>query len=134
MRERRFERSLDSLAEISGFLGGFFDAHRIGAGHLESVRLAVEELFTNMLKYGGGSEEILIGLGFEGRELVVTLTDYDVAEFDPTAQPDVVVDRPLSEREPGGLGIHLVKQVMDRVEYEYVDRNGTTRLFKTLDG
>ncbi len=134
MLERRFERSLDSLAEISGFLGGFFDAHRIGAGHLESVRLAVEELFTNMLKYGGGSERIRIGMHIEGRELVISLTDYDVDEFDPTTHPDAPVDRPLAERQPGGLGIHLVKQVMDRIEYEYVDRNGTTRLFKTVDG
>lgn len=132
--ERRFERSLDSLKEISGFLDGFFEARRIGAGHLETVRLAVEEIFTNMLKYGRGSERILIGLELDGGELAVSLTDYDVEEFDPTAHPDVPIDRPLSEREPGGLGIHLVKRIMDRVEYDYVDGNGTTRLFKSVDG
>jgi len=45
----------------------------------------------------------------------------------------VDVDRPLSERQPGGLGIHLVKKLMDRIEYNYVERRGTTKFFKRLN-
>jgi anti-sigma regulatory factor (Ser/Thr protein kinase) len=39
----------------------------------------------------------------------------------------------LDERKPGGLGIHLIKQLMDRVEYEYVDRRSTTTFFKKIE-
>jgi len=132
--EMYFKRSLDSLSEISEFLEGFFTRQGVGPDHLESVTLATEELFTNMLKYGGGEAEILIGLERADRELSVSLTDFDVDEFDVTKVPEVRVDRPLSEREPGGLGIHLIKKMMDRIEYEYVDRRGKTTFVKTLDG
>lgn len=132
--EMHFKRSLDSLSEISKFLKDFFVVQGIGPDHLESVTLATEELFTNMLKYGRGDAEILIGLERKDRELSVSLTDFDVDEFDLTKVPEVRVDRPLSERKPGGLGIHLIKKMMDRIEYEYVDRCGTTTFFKTLDG
>ena len=130
----RFKRSLESLDEISEFLGRFFARRGIARDHLDSVILAVEELFTNMLKYGGGEGEIQIGVGMENRELSVSLTDFDVEEFDITKTPPVDVDRPLAEREPGGLGIHLIKTMMDRIEYEYVDRRGTTTFYKRLDG
>ena len=132
--EMRFSRSLDSLSEISEFLTGFFARNGVGPDHLESVTLAAEELFTNILKYGGGDGEILIGLECRDHELSVSLTDFDVDPFDVTKVPEIRVDRPLSECEPGGLGIHLIKKMMDRIEYDYTDRRGTTTFFKTLDG
>ncbi len=132
--EAQFERSLDSLSQISEFLKDFFAVRGIAPDHLESVTLATEELFTNMLKYGGGDGKILIGLERGDRELSVSLTDFDVDEFDVTKVPEIRVDRPLAEREPGGLGIHLVRKMTDRIEYEYVDRRGTTTFFKRLDG
>lgn len=132
--EMRFARSLDSLREISGFLERFFARAGIDPEHLKPVILAAEELFTNMLKYGGGEGAILIGLERADPELAVSLTDFDVEPFDVTKVPEIRVDRPLSERKPGGLGIHLVKTMMDRIEYAYVDRCGTTTFFKRLDG
>ena len=101
--ERRFERSLESLDAISDFLRRFFADNGASEEHLESVVLAVEELFTNMLKYGGGAGEILIALALRGGELSVGMTDFDVDEFDVRKLPEVDTDRPLSEREPGGL-------------------------------
>ena len=132
--ERPFKRSLESLDEISEALRTFFADNDARTEHLESVTLAVEELFTNMLKYGGGTGDVLIAFVLEDGELSVGLTDFDVDEFDVTKAPEVDVDRPLSERQPGGLGIHLIKKMMDRIEYNYVDRRGTTTFFKRLDG
>jgi len=131
--ERSFKRSLASLDEISEALQTFFADNDARTEHLESVILAVEELFTNMLKYGGGTGDIVIAVALDDGELVVGLTDFDVDEFDVTQAPEVDVDRPLSERQPGGLGIHLVKKLMDRIEYNYVERRGTTKFFKRLN-
>lgn len=128
-----FKRSLGSLSEISEFLEGFFERHGLGPENLESVTLAAEELFTNMLKYGGGKGKIVIGLERRDHELAVSLTDFDVEPFDVTRVPEIKVDLPLDEREPGGLGIHLIKKMMDRIEYDYADRRGTTTFFKALD-
>jgi serine/threonine-protein kinase RsbW len=132
--EEPFQRDLGSLRSISRFLRTFCTANGIAAEHVEPVILAAEELFTNMLKYGGGAGEIRIELARTESELSISLTDDDAEEFDPRKAPDVRVDQPLAERQPGGLGIHLVKKLMDRIEYTYENRRATTTCFKTLDG
>ena len=49
----------------------------------------------------------------------MTLTDYDVDPFDVTKAPDVDVTLPIEQRRPGGLGLHLIRRLMDSVDYEY---------------
>ena len=46
------------------------------------------------------------------------------AEFDVTAKRDVDVESPLEERTPGGLGLHLIQNLVDTLEYEYQDGRG----------
>ena len=52
--------------------------------------------------------------------------------FDPTKHDSVDIDQPIGERTPGGLGIHLVKKMMDEVIYEYADRSCKITLIKRL--
>ncbi len=132
--ERSFRRSYDSLPEIFAFIEGFFDTGGIDRGHLADVDLIVEELFTNMVKYYPGNiHEILIGLERTGRRLAVSLTDFDVDPFNINDAPAAQVDRPISERKPGGLGLHLVKKMVERIDYEYADRKSKTTVIKALE-
>jgi anti-sigma regulatory factor (Ser/Thr protein kinase) len=96
---------------------------------LQIVDLAVEELFTNMVKYSARSKtEVRIELtGIDGG-VEVTLTDYDVDPFDVTKSPDVDVNRPLDQRRPGGLGLHLIRRLLDSVEYEYTEETRQSRI------
>jgi serine/threonine-protein kinase RsbW len=131
--ERRFKRSVNALEKVFAFIGEFFDAEQIDGSHLYAINFSVEELFTNMLKYNvGASRDILVGLRKLDDRLEVRLTDFDVDPFDITKTEEIDVSRPLDEREPGGLGIHLVKKMVDRIEYEYVDRRSTTTVIKML--
>jgi serine/threonine-protein kinase RsbW len=85
------------------------------------VDFVVEELFTNMVKYGrGSSAPILLAVDGQDGQAVVTLIDRDVAPFDPNAAPDVDVGQPIEARAPGGLGLHLIRRMTDRVQYDYV--------------
>jgi anti-sigma regulatory factor (Ser/Thr protein kinase) len=61
----------------------------------------------------------------EGPLVEVTVAD-DGPAFDPLARPDPVVTEPLERRQPGGLGIALVKALMDEVRYERTTRNVLT--------
>jgi anti-sigma regulatory factor (Ser/Thr protein kinase) len=117
---REFPRSFDSLPALVEFTAEAFDRLGIDPGVLPIVDLAVEELFTNMVKYGRGSQApVRVDLSALGGGVEVALTDRDVDSFDITQAPDVDVRRVIEEREPGGLGLHLVRQMADGVEYAY---------------
>ena len=132
--QRSFSRSAASLPEIFDFMDAFFARTGVGDAHRLPMQFAVEELFTNLVKYSrGGTREILLDLRRERGRLVVSLTDFGVERFDIRAAPDVNVDLDLKDRKPGGLGIHLLKRMVDDVDYEYVDGRSTTTFVKELE-
>jgi len=132
--ERAFPRTAACLPEIFAFMDAFFAAAMIGEQHRMPVQFAVEELFTNLVKYSAGvKSDILIGLKREAGRLAVSLTEFDVPRFDLRDAPDVDVSRDLTDRKPGGLGIHLLKRMVDDIGYEYVDGRSTTTFFKALE-
>jgi serine/threonine-protein kinase RsbW len=65
-----------------------------------------------------------------------TLIDHGTEPFDITQVPDADIGLPLEQREPGGLGIHLVRRMVDSIEYEYREELRQTRITfrKTLTG
>lgn len=99
-----------------------------------AVRLAVEELFTNLVKYNLGSvERITIEFGSVPGAVSVLISDYDVESFDITEVPAVDTTDLVRSREPGGLGLHLVKSYMDSIDYEYSDRTMRITITKQLE-
>jgi anti-sigma regulatory factor (Ser/Thr protein kinase) len=99
-----------------------------------AVQLAVEELFTNMVKYNPeSSQDITIVIGGEGKRMTITLIDTDVEPFDMTAQKEVDTAAALNERKVGGLGIHIVRNLVDDLQYEYADRCSKVTIIKQLE-
>ena len=126
---RMFRRSFDELQEIFGFTGAFFARHGIDPGLLPVVDLTVEELFTNMVKYSpAGNAEVRIDMATVGGGVEVALTDYDVEQFDVTEAPDVDITLPIEQRKPGGLGLHLIRRMVDAIDYEYSKENRQSRI------
>jgi anti-sigma regulatory factor (Ser/Thr protein kinase) len=131
--EKAFERRLESLSAVFAFLKEASATLELDAGMSFSVNMAVEELFTNMIKYGAsGEREILIGIDKSESQLKIKLVDYDSEPFDLTDLDSVDTSAPLNQRRPGGLGIHLVKCIMDEVRYEYKNRTTHISLAKNL--
>ncbi|MFN2548044.1 MAG: SpoIIE family protein phosphatase [Myxococcales bacterium] len=131
-----FERSFDSLEGVFGLIGEAFAVHGIDAALRPPVELAVEELFTNMVKYGRGEGAIRLVLSPIASGVEATLVDRGAAPFDVTAVPEARVDAPVEEREPGGLGIHLARRMVDSIDYEYREELRETRVVirKTTGG
>ncbi|MFN6147095.1 MAG: ATP-binding protein [Planctomycetota bacterium] len=100
-----------------------------------NVLIALQELVTNVLRHGYQLDESRpIEVRFDLREdsFQVTLRDRGPA-FDPTCHgelADVAADDEAMPTECGGFGIHIVRQVMDRVEYARIDGWNTLRLTK----
>src|SRR4029450_7762036 len=96
---------------------------------LYPVDFALEEFFTNVVKYAeGGGAQVKIDIATLPGAVEVVLTDSDVERFDITEVPDVQVDLPIEQRRPGGLGLHLVRRMVDRVDYEYSDGERGSRI------
>jgi len=132
--EKSFPRSAACLPEIFEFMEAFFERSGIAEPHRNPTEFAVEELFTNLVKYSrGGTRDISIELTREADRLVVSLTDFDVEPFDIRSLPDAKVDLGLEERKPGGLGIHLVRRMVDQIDYRYEDGRSTTTFVKSLE-
>ncbi len=100
-----------------------------------SIHLALEEALSNVIMYAypvDEEHELELTVQYEGNGLVFEIVDWG-KEFDPTAQPDADVTLSLEERPVGGLGIFLIKKMMQNVEYSRVDGRNVLTLVKQLD-
>jgi anti-sigma regulatory factor (Ser/Thr protein kinase) len=127
--DARFARSFDSLSSIFEFTAEAFGRAGIDPDLRQDVDFALEELFTNMVKYSAASKaDVRIEISPVEGGVEVTLTDYDVEPFDVTKSPDVDVTLPIDERRPGGLGLHLIRRLLDSIEYEYSKERRQSRI------
>jgi anti-sigma regulatory factor (Ser/Thr protein kinase) len=131
---REFAKGLHSLDEIFAFLGEFADHHGLGEEDRFCIDLVAEELFTNTIKYGSGAHDrVQISIDKVGPQLRLELVDSDVEPFDPLSVEPVALGGRIEARKAGGLGLHLVRSLVDQVEYEYRGREMRVSVTKHLE-
>ena len=112
----------DRLDEVNDFITGQLEAVDCGAKDLFFIQLAVEELFVNIAHYAykGREGEAKINFSYEEATGVAEFVFSDRGiPFDPTMRPRPNIEAGNLDRPIGGLGIHIVKETMDDVHYEY---------------
>ena len=120
---RSFRRNLESLDGIFTFAAKLENDSGLDDSESYFLDLTLEELFTNLVRHAPGSDEIEIEIELEDGLLTIRLIDRETKPFDGNSLGTVDTEAPLMEREPGGLGIHLVKKMADSLDYDY--DNGT---------
>ena len=98
------------------------------------INLALEEVVSNVMLYAypGKSGQVFVEfVRADEHQLVFTITDGGIP-FDPTQQAEADITLSAEERAIGGLGIHLVRQLMDKVKYERVDGKNVLTLVKNI--
>ena len=118
--ERRFPNQLADLSRVTQEAVRFMEQNGIGHRAIYLVNLAIEEMGTNILKYGYSDtavHEVRLRLEIVPGALRLGLED-DGHEFNPLEAPEPNVNLPAAQRVPGGLGIRLVRKLVDQMTYE----------------
>jgi serine/threonine-protein kinase RsbW len=126
--------ALDELERVAGLVEAFCTARGVPAKTIFQLNLALDEVLTNVISYGypeGGAHTITVHVGYEPERLVVAVEDSGRA-FDPLTVPAPDLSRALDERAVGGLGVHLVRSVMDELEYHRQDGKNLLIMRKRL--
>ena len=117
--QKSFSKDFLSLKAIFEFVATFASSQKLNDSQLFSLKFAIEEVFTNMVKYNPGTSEVTITMDRDGKKLKVGFVDIERKPFDITKKDDVNPSLPIEKRRPGGLGIFLIKKLMDDVEYSH---------------
>jgi len=100
----------------------FLEENDVSGAPADSVQLALEEVVTNVIKYGfddDGAHDVRVSLSV-GEDAVLLSIEDDGHPFDPLQAPEPDLDAPLEQRQVGGLGLHLVRQMVDEATYRRV--------------
>jgi anti-sigma regulatory factor (Ser/Thr protein kinase) len=108
-----------AVGRLQDQMEAFGREHGVAARELHGVQLALEEHLTNVLCYAYDDEvehQIRVRTHLTGTELRVEVED-DGRPFNPLAQPEPDLSKAIEERRIGGLGIHMMRKSLDRLEY-----------------
>ena len=122
------------LGEVNAAFAGFAEAHALPAAVRRSLNVALDDLLANALSHGRTGRDpcsVTVQVELEQERVTVILTD-DGPPFDPFGRdaPDTTLS--VEERPIGGLGIHLVGQLMDQVNYQRREGHNVVVLVKEL--
>ncbi len=134
MKSNQFKLKIDSklenLSVIADFIATTMKQLSIEEGVYE-VQTAVDEACTNIMKYAysGGGGIITISCELQDNDFVTTIRNSG-RPFDPSAVPPPDLEADLEERRVGGLGIHLMRRMMDEVSYNFNAGKGNTLIMR----
>lgn len=109
----------ENLSEIRDFVSGNARAADIPEVTVENIILAVDEACTNIIKHAynlSPEGEIIIKIEYDEDKFMVTIIDYGKS-FEPDRVPLPDLQKYYREHRVGGLGMYLMKSLMDDVEY-----------------
>ena len=127
----------NTLAEIAGVNSRFNEfavQHALADTIRQKTNIALDELLNNTITYAfseGDEHEIEVLIRLTDHRLVITIMD-EGRPFNPFAHENPDTQKSLQERELGGLGIHIVRKIMDDVSYERRMNRNVVKLVKNL--
>ena len=136
MKELTLEAKVANLQQVLDFVDENLKSMRCPMKILMQIDVAVEEIFVNVASYAytpnTGSVTIRMDLQEKPRAVVITFIDSGIP-YNPLAKEDPDVSLSAEERSIGGLGIFMVKKTMDKMEYEYTDKQNILKMYKIIE-
>ncbi len=134
MNKLALENKPENLKEITSFIERFCNENGLDDKILFELNLILDELFVNIINYAYPDKEIhIIEILTEkkGDEIIIRIID-DGDEFNPLQIEEVNINASIDDREIGGLGIHLVKRMADKLFYERLENKNILTIIKSI--
>lgn len=129
-----FSNQLEEVTRVASFIEELGEELHLSLSVVNAIQLAIEEAVVNVINYSYAPGQTAIStlkVSTNGSELVFTLTDSG-QPFNPLTKEEPDLTASVQERPVGGLGILLVKKLMDNVTYKYKEGNNNLILTKML--
>ena len=132
MKELIVEANIENIYEVMDFIRKGVARHHCPPEWLDNINLAVEEILTNIANYAyqPASGNVVVSMEI-GQEMMIRFEDTG-SPYNPLEHPDPDLEKPLMEHEIGGLGVFLVKKIMDEIEYTRIDGKNVLVVTKRL--
>ncbi len=133
-KELKLKNQVGELERVNQFIEEIAAELGLSDELLMNLNLVMEEMVSNVIFYAypeGTSAEIELLAESDGKELTFVLSDQGEA-FDPTAKEDADVDVDPAERDLGGMGIFIVKNIMNRVTYQRLEGKNLLTMQKKI--
>jgi serine/threonine-protein kinase RsbW len=124
-----------NLKKVRNFLGEVFAKLQVSAIEANQLILVVDEILANLIIHSSKNDpqkNIDLTLTDEGGEITFEIYDYNSPYFDLTQHQDANLQELVKQKRKGGMGLTLVKNIMDEVEVSYEDNTNIWRLQKRL--
>ncbi len=132
--ELTIKNDIEELNRLALFIEDLGERRGFDMALVMNLNIALEEVVSNIILYAysqRADEEIVIRCSELDNSLIFTISDSGVA-FDPTQVDEADVTLSAEERRIGGLGIFLVRQIMDEVKYERVESKNILIITKKI--
>ena len=125
---------ISEISKLNEFVEAIGNEFSLSPEVIFNVNLVLEEAVVNVINYAYPKEKhesIFLSARLHEGSIVLVLTDTGL-EFDPTLVPEADITLSADERQIGGLGIFLIRQIMNEVRYERIDGKNILTLEKRL--
>jgi serine/threonine-protein kinase RsbW len=129
------ENKIENLERVLDFVEQFALSINLNEEITFDIKLAVDEAVSNIIRHGYNDIEkhyIEIELEQHYHEIIITITD-DAKEFSILDYKIASIDVPIEMRKPGGLGIFLIKETMDNINWQRKEEKNILSLVKKIE-
>jgi anti-sigma regulatory factor (Ser/Thr protein kinase) len=137
--DQSFELTIKSdsseIPAVSASIEEVMHTHGFSSEDILDTQLAVEEIITNIINHGykNAGGEIAISCRINVNQVEVRIRD-NAPRFDPLSLPEPDLDGTIQDRKIGGLGVFLIRQVMDEISYRYENGQNILVMIKRKTG
>lgn len=118
----------ENIDKVTAYAEQFMEESGVPLKIIFDFNIAIDELLSNICKYSG-ADNMWIGISVTDEKVYMRFEN-DGDRFDPNDVPEPDITADIDERSTGGLGIFMVKQLMDSFNYEYTDGKNVIEISK----